>query len=139
MWSAPAWPPHSEQNARTPPTLGRTTGRPPVGGHGPRRLLPRKSCFVRHARVRPMATNAAGRARPPEAPSSVPCVGRTRAFCYGREARCRAAGATLIVALLAVPQAEETRTQYCVAPVTGAVISVGELRPTGFVKSSSGP
>jgi len=58
---------------------------------------------------------------------------------YGREGRRRAVGATVIVALLTEPHAEETRTQYCVAVVIGAVISVGELRPSGFVKSNSGP
>jgi len=58
---------------------------------------------------------------------------------YGREGRRRAVGSTVIVALLTEPHAEETRTQYSVAVVTGAVISVGELRPTGFVKSNTGP
>src|SRR5438067_9990184 len=58
---------------------------------------------------------------------------------HGLDDRRRAVGATVIVALLTAPHAEETRTQYCVAAVTGAVISVGELRPTGFVKSNTGP
>ena len=58
---------------------------------------------------------------------------------HGLDDRRRAVGATVIVALLTAPHAEETRAQYCVAAVTGAVISVGELRPTGFVKSNTGP
>ena len=48
-------------------------------------------------------------------------------------------GVTLITALLAVPHGEATRTQYCVGAEIGAVSSVGELRPTGLVKSSTGP
>ena len=58
---------------------------------------------------------------------------------HGLDGRRRAVGATVIVALPTAPHAEETRTQYCVAAVTGAAISVGELRPTGFVKSNTGP
>src|ERR1044071_3137296 len=67
------------------------------------------------------------------------CSGIRSTERYGFAARRRAAGATSITALLTVPQAEETRTQNCVGAVIGAVMSVGELRPTGLVKSSSGP
>src|SRR5258707_1034101 len=50
-----------------------------------------------------------------------------------------AATVTAAALLFALPHALVTRTQYCVAALTGGVTNVGALPPTGWVKSSTGP
>ena len=60
---------------------------------------------------------------------------------YLPAARLFAGAATVTAAalLFALPQALITRTQYCVAALTGGVTKFGALPPTGWVKSSAGP
>src|SRR3954452_7512284 len=63
------------------------TGAPPAGGPGPQRWLPPAVCAHLARTAIGAKTNAAGRARPPEALGRSPYVSGERAFCLATSAR----------------------------------------------------